>query len=96
MSTTAKTTPKTTPKAEAEQPEGLSVKQLAEKLKIEPKDLRKWLRAEGKGVGQKGKRYSFTKSEAATLARAFKKAQADEAKVTAKGDDAKATAKETS
>lgn len=76
MSTTSN---KSTSKPKADQPEGISVKQLAEKLKGDPKDLRKWLRAEGKGLGGRGKRYSFTPAQVRSLTAAWKKAQEKDA-----------------
>lgn len=56
----------------------VTVKDLAKRLKVDPKDLRKWLRAEGKGVGGKGKRYAFTPDEATSLAREYRKAHKSE------------------
>lgn len=52
----------------------ITVKDLAADLGIEPKDLRVWLRGEGKGQGR-GKRYEFTTKEAAALKRKFAAAQ---------------------
>ncbi len=73
------TTSKRTSKPKAEQPEGISVKDLAAKLKADPRDVRKWLRAEGKGLGKRGKRYSFTTAEVRTITRDWKKAQEKDA-----------------
>jgi len=56
-------------------PETFGVKDLATRLKIDARDLRKWLRSEGQGLGQKGKRYAFTKAEADKLAAAWRKSQ---------------------
>jgi phage antirepressor YoqD-like protein len=53
----------------------ITVKELAEQLKVEPKDLRVWLRSEGKGSGGKGKRYEFTPKQATELKRKFKAAE---------------------
>ena len=51
---------------------------LAERVGIDAKELRKWLRAEGLGAGE-GKRYAFTSKQASDLARKFKAAQGSEA-----------------
>ncbi len=67
-----------TRKSEKDQPQELSVKQLAERLKVPPVELRKWLRAEGLGLGQRGKRYAFTSAQAADVTRKFKAAQKKE------------------
>ncbi len=64
-----------TPKTEKDQPQELSVKDLAAKLKVAPVDLRKWLRAEGLGLGQRGKRYAFTPVQAAEVTRKYQAAQ---------------------
>jgi phage antirepressor YoqD-like protein len=56
-------------------PEGIGIKQLAERLKADPRDLRQWLRSQGKGLGQRGKRYSFTPKQADEVARGWKAAQ---------------------
>lgn len=45
----------------------ITVKELAADLGIDPKELRAWLRSEGKGLGQRGKRYEFTAKQAADL-----------------------------
>jgi phage antirepressor YoqD-like protein len=66
-----------TSKTEQEQPQELSVKDLAKRLKTPPAELRKWLRSEGMGLGQRGKRYSFTPEQATAVARKFKAAQKD-------------------
>lgn len=65
--------------SKTEQPQELGVKELAKRLKADPRDLRKWLRAEGHGLGQRGKRYAFTPDEAKTLAQAWRKAQKEAA-----------------
>jgi CO/xanthine dehydrogenase Mo-binding subunit len=57
-----------------DQPE-LSVKALAERLKTDPRELRKFLRSEGMGVGRRGKRYTFTAQQVAQVSRKFKAAQ---------------------
>lgn len=51
------------------------VKEMAERLKVEAKDLRKWLRSQELGVGRGGKRYSFSAAEATKLEAAYKAAQ---------------------
>jgi phage antirepressor YoqD-like protein len=65
----------TSSKTDSNQPQELGVKDLAKRLKTDPRDLRKWLRAEGHGLGHRGKRYAFTPDEAKTLAAAWRKAQ---------------------
>ncbi len=64
-----------TPKSEKDQAQELSVKELAERLKTPPAELRKWLRSEGMGLGQRGKRYAFTPQQATEVARKYKAAQ---------------------
>ncbi len=56
-------------------PGGIGIKQLAEGLKADPRELRQWLRSQGKGLGQRGKRYSFTPKQADEVARGWKAAQ---------------------
>ncbi len=58
--------------------EEVSLKGLPVRLKTNPKDLRRWLRAEGKGLGKRGKRYSFSEREATDLAREWEAAQGNE------------------
>lgn len=75
MSTSKTTTNK------PEQPEGIGVKEIAEKLGVEPRELRVWLRSKGQGVGRGGKRYEFTAEQATKIQRDFRKdakAQAEE------------------
>jgi phage terminase Nu1 subunit (DNA packaging protein) len=55
----------------------LSTKELAEKLGADPRDVRKWLRAQDLGVGRGGGRYEFTPQQAAKLVKQY---QADAAK----------------
>lgn len=62
-----------------EQAQEVTAKELAERLEVEPKELRKWLRAEGLGVGPGGKRYAFTPEKAKQVARKFKAAHKEEA-----------------
>jgi phage antirepressor YoqD-like protein len=57
----------------------VTVKELAEQLSVDPKELRVWLRSEGKGVGGKGKRYEFTAKQATDLKAKFEAAQKAEA-----------------
>jgi hypothetical protein len=57
----------------------ISAKELAEQLGTDPKDLRAWLRSEGKGLGKRGKRYEFTAKEATSLKRKWNAAQKAEA-----------------
>jgi hypothetical protein len=49
----------------------LSVKDLAERLEIDPRDARKFLRAQGKGVGRGGARYEFTPGQVTALVKAY-------------------------
>lgn len=56
-----------------------SVKELAKRLDVEPKELRKWLRDEGKGLGKRGKRYEFSQQQATQLAKKWEDSQEDEA-----------------
>ncbi len=72
-------TTKSTSKPKAEQSKELSVKDLAEKLKVDPKDLRKWLRSEALGLGERGKRYAFTPQQATQITKKWKAAQKQEA-----------------
>lgn len=58
-----------------EQPQEVSATELAKRLKIDPRDLRKWLRSEGMGLGERGKRYAFTPEQAAEVSRKWKAAQ---------------------
>jgi len=62
-------------RSSTKQEQEVSASELAKRLKVDPKDLRKWLRSEGKGLGERGKRYSFTPKEATDLARAYRSAQ---------------------
>jgi uncharacterized protein YjcR len=57
----------------------VSAKELAERLGTDPKELRKWLRAEGLGAGGHGKRYAFTPQKAGQLAKRWESAQKEEA-----------------
>jgi hypothetical protein len=57
------------------EPEGIGIAQLAERLEVDPRALRQWLRSEGKGLGQRGKRYSFTPKQADEIARKWEAAQ---------------------
>ncbi|UJA20583.1 hypothetical protein HJD18_10440 [Thermoleophilia bacterium SCSIO 60948] len=60
----------------------VTAKQLAERLEVDPKALRKWLRSEGLGLGERGQRngrYSFTPQKAGQLAKRFKAQQEKEA-----------------
>lgn len=70
-------------RSSTKQEQEVSASELAKRLKVDPKDLRKWLRSEGKGLGERGKRYSFTKRQATELVRQWnatqKKAQEAEA-----------------
>lgn len=66
--------PSSTKQAKTE-PEGIGIAQLAERLEVDPRSLRQWLRSEGKGLGQRGKRYSFTPKQADDLARKWEAAQ---------------------
>jgi phage antirepressor YoqD-like protein len=45
----------------------IGAKELAEQLGIDPKDLRVWLRENGKGLGKRGKRYEFSPKQATDL-----------------------------
>ena len=63
---------------QTDQPE-VSVKDLAEKIGIEPKELRKWLRSQGLGAGGHGKRYAFTPQRAGQLVKKFEASQKVEA-----------------
>jgi hypothetical protein len=63
------------PKQAKTEPEGIGVAQLAERLEADPRVLRQWLRSEGKGLGQRGKRYSFTAKQADEIARKWKAGQ---------------------
>jgi len=54
-------------KAKSKAPDPITVKQLAERLEVDPKELRAWLRAQGKGLGTRGKRYEFTPKQADDL-----------------------------
>ncbi len=69
MSSTSKT---------QQQAQEVSASDLAKRLKVDPKDLRKWLRSEGKGLGERGKRYSFTKRQATEIVRQWNAAHKDE------------------
>jgi hypothetical protein len=60
-----------------DQPE-LTVKQLAERLKTDPRELRKFLRSQDMGVGRGGKRYAFTAKQATQVGRKFNAAQKKE------------------
>lgn len=60
--------------ASTKETQTIGASELAKQLKVEPKDLRLWLRSESKNVGR-GKRYEFTSNEAASLKRKFKAAQ---------------------
>lgn len=73
------TTSKSSAKPKAEQSKELSVKDLATRLKVDPKDLRKWLRSEGLGLGGRGKRYAFTPQQATQLTKKWKAAHKEEA-----------------
>jgi len=53
----------------------ITVKQLAERLEVDPKELRVWLRAQGKGLGERGKRYEFTPKQADALAAKWKESK---------------------
>jgi phage antirepressor YoqD-like protein len=64
----------------------ITVKQLAERLEVDPKELRAWLRAQGKGLGERGKRYEFTPKQADALAAKWKESK--EAKEEGNDDDA--------
>jgi phage antirepressor YoqD-like protein len=67
--------PSTTKKEQGKpQPEGIGIAQLAKRLEADPRALRQWLRSEGKGLGQRGKRYSFTAKQADEIARGWKAA----------------------
>lgn len=57
----------------------VTVKDLAEKVGADPKDVRAWLRSEGKGLGKRGKRYEFTKKQVTDLAAKYEAAQKAEA-----------------
>src|SRR5690242_16496425 len=57
----------------------ISVKELAERLEADPRELRKWLRAEGKGAGGKGKRYEFSSQQANALAKKWAESQEEAA-----------------
>jgi hypothetical protein len=57
--------------ATTDQPD-VSVKELAERLKTDPRDLRKWLRSQDMGVGRGGKRYAFTPAQVTQISRKYK------------------------
>ncbi len=63
------------PKQAKTESEGIGIAQLAERLEADPRSLRQWLRSEGKGLGQRGKRYSFTPKQADEIVRKWKAAQ---------------------
>jgi phage antirepressor YoqD-like protein len=53
----------------------ITVKQIAEKLEVDPKELRVWLRAQGKGLGERGKRYEFTAKQAKDIEAKYKESK---------------------
>lgn len=57
----------------------VSAKELAERVGVEPSELRKWLRSEGLAADGEGRRYAFTPQRAGQLAVKFKTAQEQEA-----------------
>jgi phage antirepressor YoqD-like protein len=68
-------TPKQSAATPNSKPEGITVSELAARLEADPRDLRKWLRAEGMGLGERGKRYVFDSKQATALSRKWKAAQ---------------------
>lgn len=62
-------------KAKSSSKDPITVKQLAERLEVDPKELRAWLRAQGKGLGERGKRYEFTPKQADALAAKWKESK---------------------
>ena len=63
-----------------------SVKELAERLKTDPRELRKFLRSQDMGVGRGGKRYTFTSQQATQISRKFKAAQKKAAEEKTEGE----------
>ena len=61
----------------AKQQSEITAAELAEKIGTTPKELRAWLRSEGKGLGERGKRYVFTTQQAADLKRKWEAAHAE-------------------